>query len=72
MSTQKVSANKKRLSSLGSLDELRSPQLTWLQDTIQRTDAAVPHYRRVLDAAGVRDPGGIERSVGKARRIVDE
>ena len=36
-----------------SLDELRGRQLSRLQDTVRRAYAAVPHYRRALDAAGV-------------------
>ena len=36
-----------------SLDELRARQLERLQATVRRVYAAVPHYRRVFDEAGV-------------------
>ena len=36
-----------------SLEGLRARQLELLQDTVHRAYAAVPHYRRALDAAGV-------------------
>ena len=36
-----------------SLDELRARQLERLQDTVRRVYAAVPHYRRTFDEAGV-------------------
>ena len=36
-----------------SLDELRARQLVRLQDSVRRAWEHVPHYRRVLDAAGV-------------------
>ncbi len=36
-----------------SLDELRARQLERLQDTVRRVYAAVPHYQKAFDAAGV-------------------
>ena len=36
-----------------SVDELRARQLARLQDSVRRAWEHVPHYRRVLDAAGV-------------------
>ena len=36
-----------------SLDELRARQLQRLQDTVRRVYAAVPHYQRTFDEAGV-------------------
>ena len=36
-----------------SLDELRARQLERLQATVRRVYAAVPHYRRAFDEAGV-------------------
>jgi len=37
-----------------SLDELRAKQLERLQDTVRRVYAAVPHYRKTFDEAGVQ------------------
>ncbi len=36
-----------------SLDELRARQLERLQETVRRVYAAVPHYQKAFDAAGV-------------------
>ena len=36
-----------------SLDELRARQLERLQDTVRRVYAAVPHYTKAFDEAGV-------------------
>ncbi len=36
-----------------SLEDLRARQLERLQDTVHRAYAAVPHYQRAIDAAGV-------------------
>jgi phenylacetate-coenzyme A ligase PaaK-like adenylate-forming protein len=61
-----------------SADELRSLQTERLRRTLRHAYANVPFYRKKFDAAGVRvdvsvaDPGTIERSAGKMRRVIDQ
>ncbi len=50
-----------------SVDRVREAQLAGLRDTVRRVHANVPHYRRVLDAAGVH-PDDI-RSLDDLARI---